>query len=202
MRKLLLATTNDGKARELRQLLNGMPFELVTPKELGINIDVAEDKTSYQENASIKAEAYAQASGLISLADDSGLEVDALNGEPGIHSARYAGDKANDKDRVKYLLSRLEKIPPEKRSARFVCIIAIAVPGEKTIICRGDCHGSIITEPRGENGFGYDPVFYLAELGKTMAELSPEQKGQISHRGKAAREARRILEQLAERVKT
>ncbi|MBM3149849.1 MAG: non-canonical purine NTP pyrophosphatase, partial [Chloroflexi bacterium] len=159
MPKLLLATTNEGKARELCQLLNGVPFELVTPKEIGIAIDVAEDRDSYQENASIKAEAYAQASGLISLADDSGLEVGVLNGEPGICSARYAGDKANDKDRVEYLLSRLEGIPPEKRGARFVCIIAIAVPGEKTIICRGDCDGSITTEPRGENGFGYDPVF-------------------------------------------
>jgi XTP/dITP diphosphohydrolase len=175
---------------------------LVTPKELGINVDVAEDRDSYQENASIKAEAYAQVSSLISLADDSGLEVDVLNGEPGIRSARYAGDKANDKDRVKYLLSRLKGIPPEKRKARFVCIIAIAIPGEKTIICQGDCHGSITTEPRGENGFGYDPIFYFAELGKTMAELSPEQKGQISHRGRAAREARRVLEQLAEEVKT
>jgi len=107
MPKLLLATTNEGKARELCQLLNGVPFELVTPKEIGIAIDVAEDRDSYQENASIKAEAYAQASGLISLADDSGLEVGVLNGEPGIRSARYAGDKANDKDRVEYLLSRL-----------------------------------------------------------------------------------------------
>ncbi|MBM3183121.1 MAG: XTP/dITP diphosphatase [Chloroflexi bacterium] len=202
MRKLLLATTNEGKTRELCQLLNGVPFELVTPKQLGINIDIAEDMASYQENASIKAEAYAQASGLVSLADDSGLEVDALNGEPGIRSARYAGDKANDKDRIEYLLSRLEGVPPEKRRARFVCIIAIAVPGEKTIICQGNCHGSITTEPRGENGFGYDPVFYLAELGKTMAELSPEQKGQVSHRGQAARKARHILEQLAEKVKT
>ncbi|MBM3166132.1 MAG: XTP/dITP diphosphatase [Chloroflexi bacterium] len=202
MRKLLLATTNEGKTRELCQLLNGVPFELVTPKQLGINIDIAEDRASYQENASIKAEAYAQASGLVSLADDSGLEVDALNGEPGIRSARYAGDKANDKDRIEYLLSRLEGVPPEKRRARFVCIIAIAVPGEKTIICQGNCHGSITTEPRGENGFGYDPVFYLAELGKTMAELSPEQKGQVSHRGQAARKARHILEQLAEKVKT
>jgi len=202
MRKLLLATTNEGKTRELCQLLNGVPFELVTPKQLGINIDIAEDRASYQENASIKAEAYAQASGLVSLADDSGLEVNALNGEPGIRSARYAGDKANDKDRIEYLLSRLEGVPPEKRRARFVCIIAIAVPGEKTIICQGDCHGSITTEPRGENGFGYDPVFYLAELGKTMAELSPKQKGQVSHRGQAARKARHILEQLAEKVKT
>lgn len=202
MRKLLLATTNEGKARELRQLLGGVPFELVTPKELGINVNVAEDRDSYQENASIKAEAYAQASGLISLADDSGLEVDALNGEPGVRSARYAGDKANDRDRIRYLLSRLEGIPPENRKAHFVCIIAIAIPGGKTISCRGDCHGSITTEPRGENGFGYDPVFYFAELGKTMAELSLEQKGQISHRGQAAREARRVLEQLAEKVKT
>jgi XTP/dITP diphosphohydrolase len=202
MCKLLLATTNEGKARELRQLLKGIPFDVVTPKELGIHVDVAEDRDSYQENARIKAEAYAQASSIISLADDSGLEVDALNGEPGVRSARYAGEKANDKDRVKYLLAKLEGIPPGNRQARFVCTIAIAVPGEKTITCQGDCHGSITTEPRGENGFGYDPVFYFAELGKTMAELSSEQKGQISHRGKAAREARRILEQLAEKVKT
>jgi len=201
MPKLLLATTNEGKSREFRYLLKGVPFELVTPKELGTNVDVAEDKASYEENASLKAEAYAKASGIITLADDSGLEVDALNGEPGIRSARYAGEHAGDKDRVKYLLAKLEDVPPEKRNARFRCIIAIAVPGEKTVICRGDCPGFVTTEPRGENGFGYDPVFYFAELGKTMAELSMEQKGQVSHRGRAANEARRILWQLAEKVK-
>lgn len=201
MPKLLLATTNQGKAREYRHLFKGLPFELVTPAEEGINITVEENHPSYEENAGLKATAYARASHLITLADDSGLEVDALGGEPGICSARAAGDEASDKDRVAHLLARLKDVPWEKRTARFKCVIAIATPEGETHLCQGECQGLIAVEPRGGNGFGYDPVFYLPEFGKTMAELPIEIKNQISHRGRAAREAYRVLERLAEKVK-
>jgi len=201
MAKLLLATTNQGKIREYRSLLSGLLFELVTPDEIGINIAVEENYPSYEENASIKANAYAGASRLITLADDSGLEVDVLGGEPGIRSARAAGEAAGDKDRIEHLLARLTGVPLEKRTARFKCVIAIATPEGKTELCHGECQGLIALEPKGENGFGYDPVFYLSELKKTMAELPLETKNQISHRGKAARKAYRILEQIAEKVK-
>ena len=201
MTKLLLATTNRGKIREYRSLLSGLPFELVTPDEEGMDIAVEENCPSYEENASVKVKAYAGASHLITLADDSGLEVDVLGGEPGIRSARAAGEAAGDKDRIEHLLARLKEVPLEKRTAHFKCVIAIASPEGKTELCHGECQGLIALEPKGENGFGYDPVFYLPELKKTMAELPLETKNQISHRGKAARKAYRILEKIAEKVK-
>jgi XTP/dITP diphosphohydrolase len=201
MTRLLLATTNRGKIREYRSLLSGLPFELVTPDEMGINIAVEENRPSYEENASVKARAYARTSRLVTLADDSGLEVDALCGEPGIRSARAAGETAGDKDRIKHLLARLKGVPLEKRIASFKCVIAIATPEGKIELCRGECPGLIALEPRGEKGFGYDPVFYLPQFDKTMAELPLDTKNQISHRGNAAREAYGILQQLAEEVK-
>jgi len=201
MPKLLLATTNRGKIREYRSLLSRIPFELVTPDEVGIGISVEENHPSYEENAGMKATAYAMASHLITLADDSGLEVDILDGEPGVRSARAAGDEASDNDRVEHLLARLKDTPWEKRTARFICVIAIASPDGGTELCQGECRGSITFEPKGENGFGYDPVFYLPEFDKTMAEFPLEVKNQVSHRGKAAREAYRILERLANKVK-
>ena len=149
-----------------------------------------------EENAGLKATAFAKESGLLSLADDSGLEVDALGGEPGIFSARFAGEGASDKDRVDYLLSRLRDVPQEKRSARFRCVIAIAIPDGETELCTGVCEGLITLEPRGEQGFGYDPVFYLLELNKTMAELPMKTKNDVSHRGKATRKAYQVLERL------
>ena len=200
MSKLLLATTNRGKAREYRHLLNGLPFEMVTPDEVGIDIVVEESYPSYEENARVKATAYAGASHLITLADDSGIEVDALGGEPGARSARAAGEKAGDKDRIEHLLNRLKDVPWEERTARFKCVIAIATPEGRTELCYGECQGLIAFESKGESGFGYDPVFYLPEFEKTMAELPLEIKNRISHRGRAARKAYRILEQLAEKV--
>jgi len=200
MPKLLLATTNQGKLREFHQLLKGLPFELVSPVEEGIDIVVDESQPSYEENASLKAITYSEASHLITLADDSGLEVDALDGEPGIHSARAAGENASDKDRVERLLARLKDVPEEKRSARFVCVIAIATPGKKVETCQDECRGLIAFEPQGDNGFGYDPIFYFPELGKTMAELTMETKNRVSHRGKAAQKARKVLEKLVETV--
>ena len=191
--KLLLATNNRGKARELKILLRELPFELVLPGELGITAGVEETGGTFEENAKIKATALARCSGLLALADDSGLEVDALGGEPGPLSARYAGEGASDKERVEYLLAKLKGVPREKRTARFRCVIAIATPEGKVELCFGECQGLITFGPRGEKGFGYDPVFYFPGLDKTMAELPLEVKNKVSHRGEAAREAVKSL---------
>jgi len=196
MPQLLLATTNPGKIREYRLLLAGVGYQIVTLSEQGITEAVTEEGGSYEQNAAMKAIAYAKLSRRITLADDSGLEVDALNGEPGVHSARYAGEKATDAERVARLLARLSGTPPDKRTAHFKCVIAIATPEGKLNLCQGECHGIIAPEAKGENGFGYDPVFYLPGLGKTMAELPPRLKNRLSHRGKAARKARKILARL------
>ncbi|MGA7677481.1 MAG: XTP/dITP diphosphatase [Dehalococcoidia bacterium] len=201
MSKLLLATTNRGKLREYYQLLKGLAFELVSPADEGIDIAVDEKKKTFEENARLKAVTYSRLSGLVTLADDSGLEVDALGGGPGIISARFAGEQASDKDRIEHLLARLKHVPWEKRTARFRCVIAIATPEGETELCDGECQGLVVFEPKGENGFGYDPVFYLPEFGKTIAELPLETKNQVSHRGKAARKACIILARLTEKVK-
>jgi len=197
--KLLLATNNQAKVREYKSLLQHVPYILVTPFQQGIEIEVEETGESLEENAGIKAVAFADRSGLLSLADDSGLEIDALGGEPGRLSARYAGKGASDIDRINFLLSRLKNIPWEKRTARFRCIIAIAVPGGSMELCSGECRGFITFEPSGGQGFGYDPVFYLPEQDKTMAELSMAVKNRVSHRGQAAGKAVRVLERLKTR---
>ena len=194
--QLLLATNNQGKVREYKSMLRGLPCQLVTLAEQGIVTSVSETGQSLEENATLKATAFAAESHLLTLADDSGLEVDALGGEPGPLSARYAGENASDIERVNYLLARLKGIPREKRTARFRCVIAIAAPGGEVELCCGECPGLITLAPRGEKGFGYDPIFYLPELDKTMAELSLPLKNQISHRGLAARKAYQVLERL------
>ncbi len=193
MNKLLLATTNQGKLREYHRLFVDLPLELVAPGDIGSTLEVEEDASTFAENARLKAVAFAAESGLAALADDSGLEVDALDGEPGTRSARYAGDDAGDADRIAFLLERMTDVPWEKRTARFCCVIAFARPDGAVRYCSGECRGKIASEPRGEHGFGYDPVFFLPELGRTMAELSPEEKDRISHRGEAAREAHDLL---------
>jgi XTP/dITP diphosphohydrolase len=195
--KLLLATNNPGKVREYRSLLHGIPFELCTPEEVGIDSAVEETGTTFEENSQLKACTLAKESHLLTLADDSGLEVDALHGEPGVMSARYAGEGASDSERVNYLLSRLKDVPKEKRSARFRCVIAIAQPDGNIQFCSGECEGVIIFEPRGKNGFGYDPIFYFPALDKTMAELPIEVKNRISHRGQAAQKACLILNNIS-----
>ena len=195
--KLLLATGNPGKARELAELLKGAPFEMVSLQDLGLPTDIDEPADTFEGNAIIKAEAYARMSGLLTLADDSGLEIDALNGQPGVHSKRFAGEDATDEDRVQIVLQRLDGVPWEQRTARYRCVLAIAKPGEGTVTCEGICSGIINRELRGTGGFGYDPVFYLPEYDKTVAELSLEEKNQVSHRAKAARQAVALL---AERV--
>ena len=191
--KLLLATNNKGKIREYLHLLQGTSLKLVTPAEQGIDIEVEETGASLEENARLKAIAFAAESGLLTVADDSGLEVDALGGEPGVFSARYAGEGASDSDRVNYLLSRMKDVPQEKRTTRFRCVIALAFPEGEIYLCHGECHGMIIFEAKGKQGFGYDPIFLLPELNKTMAELPPEIKNSISHRAMAAGQARQML---------
>ena len=195
--KLLLATNNTGKIKEFRSLLQGVPFELVTPKETGIVMNVEESGATYRENARLKACTLAAQSSLLTLADDSGIEVDVLHGAPGVLSARYAGENASDIERVDYLLSKLKDVPPEKRSARFYCVIAMAKPDGTVQFCDGECKGTIPVKPAGVTGFGYDPVFYLPEFGKTMAELPVEIKNQISHRAKAAQKAKMLLLKMA-----
>ena len=177
-------------------MLQGLSYQLVTLTEQGISTIVSETGESLEENATLKATALAAESQLLTLADDSGLEVDALGGEPGPRSARYAGENASDTERVDYLLARLEEVPWEKRTARFRCIIAIVAPDGEVELCCGQCPGLITFAPRGEQGFGYDPIFYLPELDKTMAELSPSVKNQVSHRGQAARKAYQVLESM------
>ena len=197
MPKLLLATRNPAKVREYLLLLRGIPFQLTTLKEEGVNIPVKETGATLEENARLKATFYAGKSGLLTLADDSGLEVEALGGAPGPLSARYAGEKSSDREKIVLLLSKLKDIPWEKRSARFRCVIALASPSGEVELFEGECSGFITFEPKGEQGFGYDPVFYLPELGKTMAELSIEEKNKVSHRGKAAKKVQQFLEGLS-----
>jgi XTP/dITP diphosphohydrolase len=186
--KLLLATSNKAKVQEYRSLLQDLPLELVLPAELGITTKVSEVGDSLEENARLKATVLAAESQLLALADDSGLEVDALGGEPGRLSARYAGEGASDRDRIDHLLARLKEVPRERRTARFRCVIAIATPDGEVELFSGECPGFITFAPRGEQGFGYDPVFYLPQMDKTMAELPLEVKNQVSHRGKATRQ--------------
>jgi XTP/dITP diphosphohydrolase len=199
--KLLIATNNPGKMREIQAILGDLPLELVTPAGLGLNLDVEESASTYAENAALKAHGFTAASGLISLADDSGLEVDALGGEPGIRSARYAPQAgASDADRRAYLLERLKGIPHPPHEpgwrAHFHCTVAIATPAGELYFTEGRCDGFIINEERGSNGFGYDPLFYIPEWNATMAELSEETKNRISHRARALRNALPILRQL------
>lgn len=196
MSKLLLATNNQGKVQEFQSLLQGIPFELVTPAQQGIKLDIEETGSSYETNARLKALTFSRASGLLTLADDSGLEVDALNGEPGIRSSRYAGSGAADADRVTFILNKLKDVPLEKRTAHFRCVIALAWPDGRVVFCSGKCDGIITFTPSGIEGFGYDPIFYFPALQKTMAELPMDIKNKISHRALAAREAVKILQKL------
>jgi XTP/dITP diphosphohydrolase len=196
MPKLLLATSNPGKISEYRFLLNGLGYQITTVAEEGIVKAIVESGSSYDQNARLKALAYAKVSQLTACADDSGLEVDALNGEPGIKSARFAGEFATDEDKVNLLLAKLNDVPWEKRTAGFKCVIAIASPGGRVELCYGECRGMIAFEAAGENGFGYDPIFFFPEMNKTMAELPFEMKNQISHRARASQKARQVLQQL------
>ena len=195
---LLIATRNPGKMRELASLLADCGLPTVSLSDVGIEDDVPETGTSLEENAALKAVTYARMSGMLTLADDSGLEVDALGGEPGPMSSRYAGEGATDADRIAFLLEKLNNIHEEHWTARFRCVIAVKRPGSREELYIGVCPGRIVRQPRGENGFGYDPVFLLPELGRTMAELSQEEKNRLSHRGKAAGKAAKALSRAVE----
>ena len=194
MKKLLIATRNAGKLREYAQLLADLEIELLSPIDIGMDsVQVEETGDTFEENARLKALTYAQASGLPTLADDSGLEVDALDGRPGVHSARYAGPDATDEDRRRKLLAEMRDVPPGQRSARFRCTVALALPDGRVWTADGVCEGEIAFEPRGEGGFGYDPLFIVSGDGRTMAEMAPDEKNLISHRGRALRAAMRFL---------
>jgi XTP/dITP diphosphohydrolase len=195
--KLLLATRNSGKVREYLRFLETLPIDVVTLDEAGIEDEVEETGDTILENAILKARTYAALSGMLTLADDSGLEVDALDGEPGVRSARYAGDGATAETRNLYLLQKLEAVPDDQLQARFRCVIAIATPDLQIETSEGTCEGHILREPRGSTGFGYDPIFYVPEYDRRMAELTMDEKNSISHRGKAMAGARPIVERLA-----
>jgi XTP/dITP diphosphohydrolase len=196
MNKLLIATNNKGKVKEIRALLDDLKIELVTPADLGLNLDVVEDGKTYAENAAKKAVAFFRASGLISLADDSGLEVDALNGAPGLHSARYLPKpNASDADRRVFLLQNLRG-KPRPWTACFRATIAVAVSENDVRFAKGECKGEILPEERGTGGFGYDPIFLIPELNRTMAELEMDEKNRVSHRARAILNAKPMLTRL------
>ena len=186
--KVVLASKNKHKLVEISKITEKFGIELVLQSELGIDIDVEETGTTYEENSFIKAEAVMKATGLPALADDSGIAVDALNGEPGVYSARYGfDDTLDDRGRLELLLKNTEHVPDGQRQAQFVCVITMVTPAGQVIQARGEIHGELTREPRGENGFGYDPIFYYPPFGKTTAELAPEEKNAVSHRGNALR---------------
>lgn len=197
--KLLIATHNQGKVREYRALLADLPFDVTYLDAEGVTFEAEETGQTFAENAVMKAQAYAALTGLLTWADDSGLEVDALGGAPGVLSARYGAPVArSDTERYQLLLSRLAGVSETARTARFRCVVALAWPDGRVLTADGTCEGRIAFGPRGEHGFGYDPVFLVADRDyqQTMAELSPDRKNQVSHRGRAARAARSLLKSL------
>lgn len=197
MPQLLIATNNPGKLAEFERLLAGCGWELVTPAQLNLTLPDEEPGETYEANAKIKALNGARASGLVTLADDSGLEIDALDGGPGARSARFLGEDASYEERFARILGEMAELPSEKRWARFRCVIALAEPGSQEVrLCEDEVQGLIAFEPRGEQGFGYDPIFYLPEQARTMAELPSYMKDVISHRGRAAARARPLLKEL------
>jgi XTP/dITP diphosphohydrolase len=196
MHNLLLATNNKGKIAEMKALLDTFGLILHTPADLGLTLEVPEDGQTYAENASKKALAFAQASGMVALGDDSGLEVDALNGQPGLHSHRFCPlPDATDADRRKYLLERLQRFPRPWR-AHFHATVAVALPSGELQLATGQCDGEIIPQELGTNGFGYDPIFFIPELGRTMAQLEMEEKNRLSHRARAVQNASPILREI------
>lgn len=191
--KIIFATGNEGKMKEIRMILEDLGTEVLSLKEAGIHAEIVEDGTTFEENAIIKAKEIAGITNCIVLADDSGLEIDYLNKEPGIYSARYMGEDTSYRIKNQNLIDRLENVPDEKRTARFVCVIAAAFPDGNILTTRGTIEGRIGYEERGENGFGYDPIFYIPEYNCTGAELPTELKNEVSHRGRALREMKKEL---------
>ena len=194
MRRLIFATGNEHKMVEIREILGELPVEILSMKDIGIKADIVENGNTFEENALIKAKEVCKLAGEMVLADDSGLEIDYLNGEPGIYSARYMGEDTSYRIKNQNLIDRLEGVPDEMRTARFVCAIAAAFPDGRSFVVRGTIEGIIGYEERGTNGFGYDPIFYLPERGVSTAEIPPEEKNSISHRGNALRKMKELLE--------
>ena len=193
MKRIIFATGNEGKMREIRRIMEDLDVEILSLKEAGIQADIVEDGSSFEENAVIKAKTVCELTNEVVLADDSGLEIDYLNGEPGIYSARYMGEDTSYRIKNQNLIDRLAGVPQEKRTARFVCAVAAAYPDGTVKTARGTMEGIIGYEERGENGFGYDPIFFLPEYGCSSAELSMEEKNNISHRGKALEAIKEVL---------
>ena len=193
--KIVFATSNAGKMREIREILKDLCTEVLSMKEAGVCVDIVEDGETFEDNAVIKAKAVWEKTGGIVLADDSGLEIDYLNGEPGVYSARYMGEDTSYEIKNRNLIRRLEGVPEDKRTARFACVIAAVLPDGKIITTRGTMEGRIAHEPAGAGGFGYDPILMLPEYGKTSAEITMEEKNAISHRGKALRAMKERLKQ-------
>ena len=198
MKKIIFATGNQNKMKEIREILADMDVEVVSMKEAGIHADIVEDGKTFEENAQIKARTICNLTGEIVLADDSGLEIDYLNKEPGIYSARYMGEDTSYHIKNANLISRLEGVPDEKRTARFVCAIAAVLPNGEVLHSEGTIEGIIGYEEQGENGFGYDPIFYLPQYGCTTAQLEPDVKNELSHRGKALRAIKEQLRKYCE----
>ena len=192
---MIFATTNQGKVREIKAILGDIGEDILSLKEAGITADIVEDGTTFEENAIIKAKAIMELTGQIVLADDSGLEVDAMNKEPGIYSARFMGEDTPYEEKNRAIIERLEGVEGDARSARFVCVIAAAFPDGEVITTRGTIEGVIAKEPAGTNGFGYDPIVYVPEYGMTTGQMEPEQKNAISHRGKALMVMKKILKE-------
>lgn len=193
MEKIILATGNENKVREIRQIMEGCGIEIISMKEAGVFEDITEDGTTFEENAVIKAKTIAAKAGMLTLADDSGLEIDFLDKAPGIYSARFMGENTPYSEKNRAILDKLSGVPDEKRTARFVCAVAAVWPDGKYETVRATMEGIIAHKAAGENGFGYDPIFFLPEKGCTSAELSPEEKNAISHRGKAFKMMREKL---------
>ena len=196
MDKIVFATTNEGKVKEIKEILEGFPVEVVSMKEMNITTDIEENGTTFEENSLIKAREISKLTGLPALADDSGLEVDYLNGEPGIYSARYLGKDTDYNYKNNYIIDRLKEAEDKERSARFICVISLVLPDGREFVKKGVMEGRIGYEIKGENGFGYDPIFYLPEYGKTSAELSSDEKNKISHRGKALRAMKELIAEI------
>ena len=195
--KILIATTNQGKVQEIRNLVKGLPALFLSLSEVPDIPEVLEDGTTFEENALKKAREMAYSTGIVTLADDSGLCVDALDGRPGVHSARYAGEDASDEEKYLRVLEEMQDVPDSERSARFVCAVALVAPDGEEKLFRGVCEGRITREPRGSSGFGYDPIFYFEEAGCTFAQMDQESKNRVSHRGRALREFAEFLRKLA-----
>ena len=196
MDKIVFATTNAGKTKEIKEILADFDVEVVSMKEMNITADIEENGATFEENSLIKARAVSKLTGLPALADDSGLEVDYLNGEPGIYSARYLGRDTDYDYKNNYIIKKLKDAKDEERSARFVCVISLVLPDGREFVKKGVMEGRIGYEIKGGNGFGYDPIFYLPEYGKTSAEISAEEKNKISHRGKALSAMKELIASL------